>query len=82
MTGIISAGSGKCLRDQTFGVQIRNLVLPPVKYHDDSLRGLALLAARNGTRILTAEAGGMIGDGSLVLECLGPVKRRGTGGRK
>lgn len=71
------SGIREMLEDQTFGVQIRNLVLPPVKYHDDTLRGLALLAARNGTRILTAEAGGMIGDGSLVLECLGPEKDAG-----
>ncbi len=55
------------LEDQTFGVRICNLVLPPAKYHDRVLQGLAFTAAEAGTRVLVMDAGEKITDGGLTL---------------
>ena len=66
------SGIREMLEDQTFGVRICNLVLPPAKYHDGVLQGLAFTAAEAGTRVLVMDAGEKITDGGLTLECLAP----------
>lgn len=66
------SGIREMLADQTFGVKIRNLVLPPQKYHDGALQELAFAAAGAGTRVLVMNAGEKITDGGLTLECLAP----------
>ena len=45
------SGVREMLENQTFGVKIRNLVMPPLEYQDEKLIGLAQTAVKNGTRV-------------------------------
>ena len=65
-------GIREMLTDQAFGVEVRNLVLPPREYHDEMLEELALTAAQNGTAVLLMEPGGQVTDGGLTVRCLAP----------
>lgn len=66
------SGIHEMLEDQNYGVRIRNLVLPPQKYHDEMLLELASVASGTGTRVLVMEPGEEITDGGLTLKCLAP----------
>ena len=67
-------GMTELLEGQELGVRIRNLVLPPEEYLDEKLAGIGHTAARNGTRVVTIEAGQSLrnGDTDLEITCLGP----------
>ena len=67
-------GMAELLEGQELGVRIRNLVLPPEEYLDEKLAGIGRAAARNGTRVVTIEAGQSLrnGDTDLEITCLGP----------
>ncbi len=67
-------GMTELLEGQELGVRIRNLVLPPEEYLDEKLAGIGRTAARNGTRVVTIEAGQSLrnGDTDLEITCLGP----------
>ena len=74
-------GMAELLEDQELGVRIRNLVLPPEEYLDEKLAGIGHTAARNGTRVVTIEAGQSLrnGDTDLEITCLGPECGTGMG---
>ena len=67
-------GMTELLEGQELGVRIRNLVLPPEEYLDEKLAGISRAAARNGTRVVTIQAGQSLrnGDTDLEITCLGP----------
>lgn len=67
-------GMAELLEGQELGVRIRNLVLPPEEYLDEKLVGISRTAARNGTRVVTIQAGQSLrnGDTDLEITCLGP----------
>lgn len=67
-------GMTELLEGQELGVRIRNLVLPPEEYLDEKLAGIGRTAARNGTRVVTIQAGQSLrnGDTDLEITCLGP----------
>lgn len=67
------SGIREMFADQTFGVKVRNLVLPPWEYHDEILQELAAAAERAGVRVLVMQSGERITDGGLSLECLAPA---------
>lgn len=75
------SGVREMLENQIFGVRIRNLVMPPLEYHDEKLIALARTAVENGTRVVIMDPGDEImSDGAkeqLVLTCIGP--ENGTG---
>lgn len=77
------SGIEEMLSNQSLGVRIRNLVLPPVRYHDEMIRNLAESARKYGTRVIVMKAGDRITDGEgggknraeageMTLTCLGP----------
>lgn len=72
------SGVREMLENQTFGVKIRNLVMPPSEYHDEKLIELAQIAAKNGTRVSIMDSGDGITTGAaeeekgMVLTCIGP----------
>ena len=72
------SGVREMLENQTFGVKIRNLVMPPSEYHDEKLIELAQIAAKNGTRVSIMDPGDGITTGAaeeekgMVLTCIGP----------
>lgn len=77
------SGIEEMLANQSLGIRIRTLVLPPEQVLDAALTELARLAAENGTRVVTMQAGEQIvgggsvekrgGDGKAVsLTCLAP----------
>ena len=74
-------GMTELLEGQELGVRIRNLVLPPEEYLDEKLAGIGRTAARNGTRVVTIEAGQSLrnGDTDLEITCLGPACGTGMG---
>lgn len=74
-------GMAELLEGQELGVRIRNLVLPPEEYLDEKLAGIGRAAARNGTRVVTIEAGQSLrnGDTDLEITCLGPACGTGMG---
>ena len=74
-------GMAELLEGQELGVRIRNLVLPPEEYLDEKLAGIGRTAARNGTRVVTIEAGQSLrnGDTDLEITCLGPECGTGMG---
>ena len=72
------SGVREMLENQTFGVKIRNLVMPLLEYQDEKLIGLAQAAAKNGTRVTVMDPGDKITTGAaeeekgMVLTCIGP----------
>ena len=70
------SGIRELLEGQELGIRIRNLVLPPEEYHDESIRALARTAEENNTRILEMEPGDSIRDRKtgegMMLRCLAP----------
>ena len=72
------SGVREMLENQTFGVKIRNLVMPPLEYQDEKLIGLAQTAVKNGTRVTVMDPGDKITTGAaeeekgMVLTCIGP----------
>ena len=75
-------GIAEMLNNQRLGVKIKNLVLPPERYHGDSLLNLAKTAQEQGTRVMVMKTGDAIVDAekepagenapALTLACLGP----------
>ena len=72
------SGVREMLENQTFGVKIRNLVMPPLEYQDEKLIELAQTAVKNGTRVTVMDPGDKITTGAaeeekgMVLTCIGP----------
>ena len=66
------SGIEELLQNQMLGVRIRNLVLPPVRLHDDALRKLGKTAKQEGTKVLQMEAGQKVALGELRLTCMAP----------
>lgn len=72
------SGVREMLENQTFGVKIRNLVMPPLEYQDEKLIGLAQIAVKNGTRVTVMDPGDKITTGAaeeekgMILTCIGP----------
>ena len=72
------SGVREMLENQTFGVKIRNLVMPPLEYQDEKLIELAQIAVKNGTRVTVMDPGDKITTGAaeeekgMVLTCIGP----------
>lgn len=72
------SGVKEMLENQMFGVRIRNLVMPPIEYHDEKLAALARTAMNNGTRVVAIETGDRIKSGKtgemeeMILTCIGP----------
>lgn len=72
------SGVKEMLENQMFGVRIRNLVMPPIEYHDEKLAALARTAMNNGTRVVAIEPGDRIKSGKtgemeeMILTCIGP----------
>lgn len=66
-------GIEKLLDSQRLGIRIRNLVLPPERVQDESLKKLALKAAENGTRVAVMEAGDTMREGDFKLTCKAPA---------
>lgn len=76
-----TSGIQEMLENQALGVRIRTLVLPPRKYHEESILELAETAQENDTRIVLMKTGDRITDrkeksgrpnDELVFTCLGP----------
>lgn len=70
-------GIQELLSGQDMGVEVKNLVLPPERFIDEKLAGLASVAVQNGTEVLTMERGSSVtdpGDGGreAVITCLSP----------
>lgn len=72
------SGIGEMLVNQQLGIRTQNLVLPPERVWDEALEELAVLAAENGTRVVTMEAGDVLTEGTkdkiLTLTCLAPSR--------
>ena len=72
------SGVREMLENQTFGVKIRNLVMPPLEYQDEKLIELAQIAVKNGTRVTVMDPGDKITTGAaeeekgMILTCIGP----------
>ena len=72
------SGVREMLENQTFGVKIRNLVMPPLEYQDEKLIELAQTAVKNGTRVTVMDPGDKITTGAaeeekgMILTCIGP----------
>ena len=72
------SGVREMLENQTFGVKIRNLVMPLLEYQDEKLIGLAQTAVKNGTRVTVMDPGDKITSDAaeeekgMVLTCIGP----------
>lgn len=67
------SGVREMLQNQSLGVEIHRLVLPPEEYHDEKLKELAGTAQENGTKVVTIGAGQEIKEeNELILSCLGP----------
>jgi len=65
-------GIAEMISRKQVGVDIRNLVLPPKEFWDDSLSDLAELAQENKVRVLTIQQGKTFSEGNLTLSCLWP----------
>ncbi len=78
------SGVREMLENQTFGVKIRNLVMPPLEYQDEKLIELAQTAVKNGTRVTVMDPGDEITTGAadgktgLLLTCIGPESAMGV----
>ena len=66
------SGIEEILQNQTLGVRIKNLVLPPVRLHDDALKKLGKTAKENGTKVFGMEAGQQMSLGEMSLTCMAP----------
>ena len=73
------SGVREMLENQTFGVKIRNLVMPPSEYQDEKLIALAKAAVKNGTQSHSHGSGrqdhnrrGRKRRKGMVLTCIGP----------
>lgn len=66
-------GIKEMLEDQTLGIRIRNLVLPPVEVWDEALEGLAKKAKDSQTRIVAIKEGESLSEGGFRLTCKAPL---------
>lgn len=66
-------GVEELLDSQRLGIRIRNLVLPPERVQDETLRKLAFKAVENGTRVVVMEAGDIMEEGEFKLTCKAPA---------
>lgn len=66
------SGIEEILQNQILGVRIKNLVLPPVRLHDDALKRLGKTAKENGTKVFGMEAGQQMSLGEMSLTCMAP----------
>ncbi len=70
-------GIQELLENQLLGISIDTLVLPTESVLDDSLKELALTAARFGTKTVIIQEGQQIADGEMSLTCLAPAQDYG-----
>lgn len=66
------SGIEEILQNQSLGIRIRHLVLPPVRLHDDGLTKLGKTAVKNGTKVLGMEAGEELCLDEMSLTCMAP----------
>lgn len=67
------SGIAEMIENQKLGIRIRNLVVPPLQYHDETLMSLIKTAIKNDTKVLIMDRGDIVKDGKeLLLSCLGP----------
>lgn len=66
-------GIEEMLDNQALGVRIQTLVFPPEEVMDDSLKNLAVKAKKNGTHVVSMEAGDILEEGELKLFCIAPM---------
>lgn len=71
-------GIQEMMARKNVGVDIRNLVLPPKEFWDDSLCELAEAARENKVRVLTIRQGKTFSEGDLRISCLWPCSEEGA----